>query len=395
MSFIKPLAQRRFVMLAAVAGAGALALFALAPERPRADVAAGSPAAIPVKVHTLSAQSTRIWAAFSGRTAAVEAVAIRPEVSGRIVEVRFRDGAMVKAGEVLFVIDPQPFEAALARAEANLASAIARAKFSRADVERARPLMRGQFLTQRDFDQRDNTSQVAEADVKSAQAAVRQARLDLDHAYVKAPIAGRASRAELTTGNVLQAGPGAPLLTTIVAQGNLYVDFDVDEQTYVSLMRNARNHPEGEKSLRVEVTTPGAQDHPASGRIESFDNRIDTSTGAIRARALLPNAGGERIPGMFVSVRLAGEAEQNVVLAPERAIGTDQSKKFVFVVGPDDKVAYREVGLGPKAEDGRRVVRAGLKSGDRLIVDGLQHLRPNMVVRTQEASLEDPRPRAN
>jgi len=380
-----PISTHKVFMIAALAGAGALGPLAFGTTAPRADVKP-PPAAVPVSVETLAMRDIRVWSSFSGRARAVDYAEIRPEVSGKIVDVRFVDGQTVQAGQVLLVIDPQPYEAAAARAEANLASATARAEYSRKDLERAKSLIGNQTLTQRDFDARANAARVADADIKAAEAALRQARIDLDHAYVKAPISGRISRAEITQGNLVQSGANAPLLTSIVSQNGIYVDFDVDEQTYLRTVRAAAKQAQAEKAIPVEVFPEGGDASAISGVISSFDNRINTGTGAIRARARFANADGALVPGMFVSVRLAGSAEQRVVLAPERAIQSDQSKKFVFVVGADDKVAYREVSLGPQVDEGRRIVRAGLNAGDRIVVDGLQHVRPDTLVRTREAA---------
>ncbi|MCW2286846.1 multidrug efflux system membrane fusion protein [Rhodoblastus acidophilus] len=381
-----PLSTHKLLIIAALAGAGALGPLALGTQAPRADVKP-PPAAVPVSVETLAARDIRVWSSFSGRARAVDFAEIRPEVSGKIVDIRFTDGQMVQAGQVLMVIDPQPYEAAAARAEANLASATARAEYSRKDLERAKSLIGAQTLTQRDFDARANALRVAEADIKAAEAALRQARIDLDRAYVKAPISGRISRAEITLGNLVQSGANAPLLTSVVSQNGVYVDFDVDEQTYLKIIRASAKSAETEKAIPVEVSLQGDEGHPIAGLLSSFDNRINTGTGAIRARARFANGDGALVPGMFVSVRLGGGAEQRAVLVSERAVGNDQSKKFVYVVGADDKVAYREVSLGPQVDDGRRIVRAGLAPGDRVIVDGLQHVRPDTRVHTREAAV--------
>jgi multidrug efflux system membrane fusion protein len=386
MPSVRHLSKARASMIAALAGAGLFGPLAFETAPPRADVKA-PPAAVPVSVETLAERDIRVWSSFSGRARAVDYAEIRPEVSGKIVDIRFTDGQTVQAGQVLMVIDPQPYEAAAARAEANLASATTRADYSRKDLERAKSLIGNQTLTQRDFDARAKAARVAEADIKAAEAELRQARIDLDRAYVKAPITGRISRAEITLGNLVQSGANAPLLTSIVSQNGIYVDFDVDEQTYLQIRASAQNAA-AEKAIPVEVFTQGGEDHPVAGLLSSFDNRINTGTGAIRARARFANADGALVPGMFVSVRLGGGAEQRAVLVSERAVGSDQSKKFVYVVGADDKVAYREVSLGRQVDDGQRIARAGLKPGDRVVVDGLQHVRPDTRVRTREAAAD-------
>jgi multidrug efflux system membrane fusion protein len=317
---------------------------------------------------------------------AVDFAEIRPEVSGRITEVRITDGQAVKAGDVLFVIDPAPFEATEAKAEADLATAKSNAVFARTELERAGNLIKTEAIARRQFDERINADKVAQAAVLAAEAELKQARINLDHAYVKAPIAGRVSRAEITLGNVVQAGPGAPLLTSIVSRDGIYADFEVDEQTYLKGIRTLADSRDKERRIPIQLTVRGDETHPYQGTIHSFDNRIDTASGTIRARALFDNRDGALVPGMFVSVKVANGGEESALLVPERAIGNDQNKRFVYVVGGNDKVAYREVDLGPQV-DGQRVVVSGLQAGDRVITDGLQHVRPDTPVAIEEASL--------
>lgn len=334
----------------------------------------------------MAPRNAQVWSSFSGRMRAVDFAEIRPEVSGRLTRVLITDGQTVKAGDVLFVIDPAPFEAALAKAEANLATARTNAVFARTELDRAVNLIKTEAIAQRLYDERANTDKVAHSAVLAAEAELKQARINMDHAYVKAPIAGRVSRAEITLGNVVQAGPGAPLLTSIVSNDGIYADFEVDEQTYMKGIRAQDGSRDKEHRIPVQITVRGDESHPYLGTIQSFDNRIDTASGTIRARARFDNKDGALMPGMFVSVKVASGGDEPALLVQERAIGNDQSKKFVYVVGDDGKVAYREVGLGPQV-DGQRIVLAGLKAGEKVIVDGLQHVRPNMPVTIQEASL--------
>jgi multidrug efflux system membrane fusion protein len=338
-----------------------------------------------VTVQTLAPQKIRVWSEFSGRLHAVDSAEIRPEVGGRITEVRFEDGAMVKAGDVLFVIDPRPYEAAVARARANLVSAQTNAAFAKVEFERAAAMVKTQAVAQRTYDERGNASRAANAAVEAGAAALKQAEIDLDHAYVKAPIAGRASRAEITLGNLVQPGPGAPLLTTIVASQSLYADFEVDEQTYVESVRGAANRREDERRIAVEFSLPGDKGGVHRGTIYTFDNRIDVASGTIRARAKFDNQDASLVPGMFVTVRLADRAEREALLVPERAIGFDQSKKYIYVVDADSKVAYREVELGKQVQS-QRIVLNGVRQGERVIVDGVQHVRPSIVVDAKEAA---------
>ncbi len=341
--------------------------------------------AIPVSVETVTPRNVRIWSAFSGRLQAVDFAQIRPEVSGRITEVRFQDGQTVKAGDVLFVIDARPYDAAVARAEANLASARTSQDLAKMELDRAVNLLKTQDVAQTIHDQRANAYRVAQAGVQAALAELKQARVDLDHAYVKAPISGRVARAEITLGNLVQAGANAPILTSVVSKDGIYADFVVDEQTYLKTIRSVADTADKERTIPVELSVPGDEAHPSRGTIHSFDNRIDTASGTIRARARFDNADGSLTPGMFVQVKLASANDAQVLLVPERAIGNDQSKKFVFVVGADNKVAYREVALGQQVE-GRRVVLSGIEAGERVITDGLQHVRPSAIVQAKEAA---------
>jgi membrane fusion protein, multidrug efflux system len=360
---------------------GALALVALAGlglgiwHVAGADTAAvASTAPIPVTVAAMNTQSVRIWSDFSGRMNAVDSADIRPEVSGRITEIRFKDGQTVHAGDILMVIDPRPYVAAVQKAEADLATANTNAKLANVEFERAQRLMAAQAVARDLYDTRDNAQGVAAAAIKSAQAALAQAQLDVDHAYVKAPISGRVSRAEITVGNLVQSGANAPLLTSIVSDNGIYADFDVDEQTYLRSIHDHASTTGQQQNIPVQLTIQG-DNRVYSGTIESFDNKIDTATGTIRARARFANTDGALVPGMFVTVRLASAVNSKVLLVAEDAVGSDQSKRFVYVVGPGNKAVFREITLG-QSVNGERVVTSGLKPGERVILDGLQRVMP-------------------
>jgi multidrug efflux system membrane fusion protein len=371
------------IAVAGLFGGSALFYGASHATSAAAQAQAQAPVAVPVGVQTLAPQDVRLWSSFSGRTRAVDYAEIRPEVSGKITEIRFTDGQDVKAGAVLFVIDPAPYIAAAAKAEANLASARSAEKLAAIEADRAAKLLPNQNVPVSVYDQRVNDVRVAQAAVQAAEAQLKQARIDLDHAYVKAPIAGRISRAELTVGNLVQTGPNPPVLTTIASSGDIYVDFEVDEQTYLASIRANAVALGSERQVPVEVSAQGDASHVYRGRIESFDNRIDTASGTIRARARFANDDGALVPGMFVSVKLASAHNPDTLLVPERAVSTDQNKKFVYVVGQDNKVAYRETTLGPQV-GAARVVLSGLSAGDRVITDGVQHVRPNVLVAAKE-----------
>lgn len=345
----------------------------------------GAGGAVAVNVQTMTEQNIRTWSEFSGRLRAVDYAEVRPEVSGRITEVRFEDGQTVNAGDILFVIDPRPFEATVARNEAALVAARNNASFAKTELSRAEQTLKTQAIPKRVYDERANDSRVANAAIAVAEAEVRQAKLDLEHAYVKAPITGRVSRAEITVGNVVQSGPNAPVLTSIVSKGSIYADFEVDEQTYMQSIRSNASGNDQERTIPVELSVKGDKENTYAGTIYSFDNRIDNTSGTIRARAKFANEDGALMPGMFVSVRLASSGEDKVLLVPERAIGIDQNKKFVYVVGEGNKVAYREITLG-KSSGSQRIVLSGLSAGEKVVVDGIQHIRPDAIVEPKEVA---------
>ncbi len=343
-----------------------------------------APLALPVSVENLHSQKVQPFAEFSGRIDAVDYAEIRPQVAGRITEIRFKDGQQVKAGDILFVIDPRPYQAAAAKAAGDLASAVNNAKLAQIERDRGDRLIKAQALSQESYDQRVNADNVAQAAVKSAQAALAASQVDVDHAFIKAPISGRISRAEITVGNLVGSATAAPqLLASIVSDNGVYADFDVDEQTYLNIVRSNGLGQDRQQAIPLTLTVQGdAEAHAYHGRIESFDNRISTGSGTIRARARFANEDGSLVPGMFVSVRMGGSTLNQALLVPETAIGNDQNKRFVFVAGPDNKAEYREVALGSTV-NGKRVVVSGLKPGDRVILDGLQKLAPGAPVAPQ------------
>lgn len=338
---------------------------------------------VPVSVETLAPHKVRVWSELSGTLTAVDYAEVRPEVSGRITEVRIRDGQTVHAGDVLYVIDPRPFEAAVAKAEANLASGRNTADRAQIELTRATTLIKTQAIAQRIYDDDLNGKRVADASVLGSEAELKSAQVDLDHAYIKAPISGRLGRVEVTLGNVVQSGANAPVLTSIVSSDGIYADFDVDEQTYLQNVHTGSDAAEKDRRIPVQVTVRGDEQTTYKGTIYSFDNKISNTTGTIRARAKLDNRDGRLVPGMFVTVRLGSADELDVLSVPDRAIGYDQNKTFVLVAGADNKVAYREITLG-HAANGRHFVLNGLTAGDRVIVDGIQHVQPGMPVAPRE-----------
>jgi len=338
--------------------------------------------AVPVSVDQLAPQTVDPYSEFSGRINAVDYAEIRPQVVGRITEIRFHDGQRVNAGAILFVIDPRPYQAAVAKAEADLSTAVHNAKLAKLESDRSSQLVKPGAVSQETYDQRLNAQAVAEATVKSVTATLASAQVNLDYAFIKAPISGRISRAEITVGNLV-GSPTAPppLLASIVSDNGVYADFEVDEQTYRNSVRSYGHTQERQQQITVEVMIRG-DTQQFRGHLLSFDNRIDTASGTIRARARFDNADGNLIPGMYVSVRMGEGALDDALAVPESAVGNDQSKRFVFVANENDKAEYRAVRLGPQVE-GKRVILAGLKAGDRVILDHLQRLAPGVAVRPQ------------
>ncbi len=341
-----------------------------------------------VDVIALKPSHHRHWTEFSGRLEAVDEVAVRPRVSGTIQQVLFKEGATVKKGDPLFIIDPRPYEAALASAEAELASARSRAQLAKSELDRAAGLVKKNLASKSAYDASHNDYRVALASIDAARAALTKANLDLEYAHISAPVSGRISRAEITIGNVIEAGANAPVLTTIVSNRKIYAAFDVDEQTYVKTIRSADNT----LSLPIELQLSADDDVIYKGKIHSFDNRFNPSSGTIRARAILDNTDGVLIPGMYAAIRLGSPKEIETLLISERAIGTDQDKKYVYIVNQESKVVYREITLGGRAE-GRRIVISGLHAGEKVVVNSLQRVRPDMSVKAIEVAQEQSAPR--
>lgn len=351
----------------------------------------GEGGAAPVSVAEVVERNIREWDDFSGRLTAVDQAEVRPRVSGVIQEVRLTEGAPVREGDVLFVIDPRPFAAAVTGAEGQLGSAIAQATLARSDYARGQVLIRERAIPQHQFDQYRNALNVAEANVKTAQAALDVARLNYDYAHVKAPIAGRVSRAEITAGNLVEGGGNAPVLTTIVASGQVYADFEIDEATFLPYAQAglADGNNEAVRSVPVKLGLTGESGFPHTGRLQSFDNRISLATGTIRARAVFDNADSRLLSGMFAHIRLGGPVEKRALLITERAIGTDQSRKFVIVVGPGNRTERREITLGGMTEDNLRIVQSGLNPGEKIIVSGTQRvMMPGQPVTPEQVPMD-------
>ena len=321
---------------------------------------------------------------FTGHFEAVNSVEVRPRVSGFVERVAFAEGAIVHQGDPLFTIDARPYEAEVSRAEAVLEQARTRKALADQELERAQRLVSTQAISREELDARTSGRAESESAIRAAEAALRIAKLNLEWTVVRAPITGRVSRAEVTTGNLVQAGPPAPtLLTTIVSLDPIYVYFDSDEQAYLKYMKDAVA-PIGRPAYIGLASETG---FPHEGKVDFIDNRVDRSAGTIRVRAVLPNKSLLFTPGLFARVRLVGGEQRAATLIQDRAIGTDQDRKFVLVLGDSSTLAYRPITVGPLV-DGLRVVQSGLKPGDRVVVNGMMRVRPGMKVLAQNTEMK-------
>ncbi len=335
------------------------------------------------------------WDEFTGRVEAVETVELRPRVGGYIDRVNYTEGHEVKKGDVLFDIDPRNWRAAQARAEADLQRARVQELLTRTELERARKLVDTNSISTGEFDQRRAAHAQAEAEVLAAQAALDTAALNLEFTRVRAPISGRAGRALVTAGNLVSTDPGATLLTTIVSLDPVYVYFEGDEQTYLRYKAMGRSgQRDGGRVARypVRVGLAGEDGHPHEGELDFVDNHVDPATGTIRARARVPNPERILTPGLFARVQLLAGNPFEAMLIDDRAVLTDQNRKYVYVVGDDGTAQRRDVRLGRMIE-GLRVVEDGLAAGDRIIVHGVQKVFfPGMPVNAHEIAMGDPPP---
>ncbi|HHE5809444.1 TPA: efflux RND transporter periplasmic adaptor subunit [Klebsiella michiganensis] len=355
------------------------------------DVAQNAaPQAPAVSAADVVVKSISQWDSFNGRIEAVESVQLRPRVSGYIDKVNYTDGQEVRKGEVLFTIDDRTYRAALEQAQATLARAKTQASLARSEANRTDKLVNTNLVSREEWEQRRAAATQAQADIRAAQAAVDAAQLNLDFTKVTAPIDGRASRALITSGNLVTAGDSASVLTTLVSQKTVYVYFDVDESTYLhyqNLARSGQGASSNHLALPVEIGLVGEEGYPHQGKVDFLDNQLTPSTGTIRMRALLDNAQRQFTPGLFARVRLPGSAEFNPTLIDDKAVLTDQDRKYVYVVDKEGKAQRRDITPGRLA-DGLRIVQQGLKPGDRVIVDGLQKVfMPGMPVNAKTVAM--------
>lgn len=368
-------------------------LFGLtACDKPPAPPAAQAP---PVTVAQPTKRTVTDWDEFSGRFEAIQQVQIRARVTGFVTSVEFKDGAIVKAGDLLYVIDSRQYQAIAEQAQGQLADAKAKVELAQRELSRAESLIKTQAVAETIVDQRRQQLQSAEAAVLQAEGALRRAELDVEFTKVTAPIGGRVSRHLITVGNLVQGSEsGATLLTSIVSLDPIHVYFDMDESIY---LKNSRLWFEGKRpSSRdtanpVQVTLAGETKPSHDGVVDFLDNRLDAGTGTLRGRALVNNQDLSILPGQFARVRVLGSAPYEGLLLPDTAIATDQARKIVFVVKDDNVVEARPVTLGP-LDNGLRVIKEGLKPEDKVIVDGLQRARVGAKVTPHEAKTGGSKP---
>jgi RND family efflux transporter MFP subunit len=333
------------------------------------------------------------WDEYTGRFEAVDTVEVRARISGVLDDVKFKDGAIVNQGDLLFVIDPRPFERVLDRDRAALQGAKVQQEFAEKDLERAKPLIANNTISAQLFDQRTQAVRAAQANVLAAEASVRSAELDVEFTQIHAPVSGRIGRKLVSEGNYITGGSGSgTLLTTIVSIDPIYFYFDVSEADFLKYKRldeqglrpSSRNTPNP-----VQLALQGDPSFTYKGKMNFVDNRIDPNTGSLRGRAVFENPHQLFQPGLFGRIRLIGSGEYKAILLPDMAVATDQSNRFVFVVTDDGTVSTKAAVLGPII-DGLRVIRSGVAASDWVIVDGMQRARTGIKVNAEKGTIGQP-----
>jgi len=353
----------------------------------RATPQASTSLALPeVTVAEVIHRPLREWQEFSGRLQAVNTVEIRPRVSGYVDRVGFEDGARVRKGELLFQIDPRPFQAEVDRLLAERGRSESDLKLAQANRARAERLISAHAISREDYERLVAAEASAQGALGAINASLQEARLNRAFTEVRAPIDGHVSRALITAGNLVTS---ASLLTTLVSDDPVYVYFDADEQTYLRYAKAQRQQAQadhGTSGVYIGLADEDGYPHPA--QLNFIDNHVDATTGTIRARAALANPDGRYTPGLFARVRLVGGEDQDSVLIEDRAVGTDLSKKFVLALTADNRIEYRLVELGPVI-NGLRVVKHGLAPSELVVVNGLQHVRPGQTVAPSRVAMSD------
>jgi multidrug efflux system membrane fusion protein len=356
-------------MLAVLSGCG--------PATSAEKAPAAAPAGPPVTAAVVLERQITETQEFSGRLEAVERVDIRARVGGFITAVNFAPGSLVKKGDVLFTIDARPFQAEANRADAAAVSARAKADLARLELARSERLVADKAIAQREVDEKNSNLKELDANVRAAVAQLEAAKLNLAYTKVTAPISGRVSKAEITTGNLVD---GTAILTSVVSNKDIYASFDGDEETY---LRVAKVSQQGTPVV-VKIGLANEEGFPHEGKLQFVDNRLDATTGSVRMRASFANSDNTLVPGLFARVQLSSDprAARRTALIAEQAVGTDQNRKFVYVVKADNTAEYRPVTLGPVI-DGLRVVRDGVKPGEKIVINGLQRVHPGAPITAQ------------
>jgi membrane fusion protein, multidrug efflux system len=371
--------------LVGIAALVALLLFSGAGHSHAKPAATASVALAEVTVAEVIHRPLHEWQEFSGRLQAVNTVEIRPRVSGYVDRVAFEDGARVKKGQLLFQIDPRPFQAEVDRLVAERSRSVSDLELAKANRARAERLISAHAISRESYEQLVAAETSAQGALGSIDASLQEARLNRGFTEVRAPIDGHVSRAIITAGNLVTS---ANLLTTLVSDDPVYVCFDADEQTYLSYAKAQREPGGADDASSVYVGLVDEAGYPHAAKLDFIDNQVDASTGTIRARAALANPDGRYTPGLFARVRLIGREQQDSVLIEDRAVGTDLSKKFVLTLTTGNRVEYRLVELGPEI-DGLRVVTHGLAPNDVIVINGLQHVRPGQTVAPTRVAMSD------
>ncbi|WP_335943980.1 efflux RND transporter periplasmic adaptor subunit [Pseudomonas sp. G166] len=353
----------------------ALAGFAISMRGPVAQ-AKTAPAPLPqVQVMTAVTRDVIDWQSYTGRLVATDTVVIKPLVAGTLISVHFKDGALLRKGDLMFEIDPRPYAATLQQAQAALVAARSMSLFAQKELQRYEHLITSNAIAKTDLDKRIQSANEAQARVNEAQARVELARLDLEHTRILAPFDGRASRVEVTPGNIVDVGERSTALTNLVSISPIYADFDVDEQTF---LRYLGNRP-ADDPVPVMLGLAHEEGYPRKGNLSSLDNRLDTRSATIRVRASFDNGNGELRPGLFARVLLPGSASHPATLIEDSAIGTDQDKKYVLVVDAEGRVQYRQVKPGIR-QGALRVIDQGIAPEEQVVVNSLHLATPGTQV---------------
>jgi membrane fusion protein, multidrug efflux system len=371
-----------FLGLAAIA---AIVLYSSAGHSRAKPPAAAQPTLPQVQVAEVIHRPLREWQEFSGRLQAVNTVDVRPRVSGYVDRVAFTDGARVKKGQLLFQIDPRPFQAEVERLVAERTRSVSDLVLAKANRARAERLISAHAVSREEYERQVAAEASAQGALGSIDALLQEARLNREFTEVRAPIDGHVSRAIITAGNLVTS---ASLMTTLVSDDPVYVYFDADEQTYLRYAKAKHEHTPSTGTSDVYIGLVDEDGYPHPGQVDFIDNQVDATTGTIRARAALANPDGRYTPGLFARVRLIGGEDHDSVLIEDRAVGTDLSKKFVLTLAKDNRIEYRLVELGPEI-NGLRVVTQGLAPNELVVVNGLQHVRPGQSVAATRVAMSD------